>query len=122
VIGDVASWSWDGTTDICFPILLYVVYWSKLFCDVHVTHISKSYGDVTPKSDLGRTVVAIYAILVLNAIGGLLAVSKEYLESICRTSIKAVDSGGSSSSSGTTQDEPKTTVESETNTSSKKED
>ena len=53
------------------------------FCKQH----QHRYGDVTPKSDLGRLVVAIYAVLVLNAVGGLLGVSREYLESFCRTKI-----------------------------------
>jgi len=57
---------------------------STLLCKQQQQH---RYGDVTPKSDLGRVVVAIYAVLVLNAVGGLLGVSREYLESFCRTKI-----------------------------------
>ncbi len=38
--------------------------------------------------------VAIYAVLVLNAMGGLLGFCREYLESFCRTSVMNGEKSG----------------------------
>ena len=42
------------------------------------------YGDETPKSDLGKVLVALYAILVVNVMAVLLQPSKDFLENLCR--------------------------------------
>lgn len=42
------------------------------------------YGDETPKSDLGKVLVALYAILVVNVMAVLLQPSKDFLERLCR--------------------------------------
>jgi Ion channel len=42
------------------------------------------YGDETPKSDLGKVLVALYAILVVNVMAVLLQPSKDFLETLCR--------------------------------------
>lgn len=42
------------------------------------------YGNITPSSDMGRLALALYALLVVNVMGGFLDVSKGYLEDLCR--------------------------------------
>jgi Ion channel len=42
------------------------------------------YGDETPKSDLGKILVALYAILVVNVMAVLLQPSKDFFERLCR--------------------------------------
>lgn len=42
------------------------------------------YGDYTPKSDLGKLAVAVYAIMAVNVMAGILKPSRIYLENLCR--------------------------------------
>lgn len=44
------------------------------------------YGNITPTSDLGRFLLAIYAILACNVVGGFLDLGKGFLESFCLVS------------------------------------
>ena len=48
--------------------------------------LSKSYGDITPKTDLGKLAVAAYAVIIINVVGGLLQPARTYLEALCRVS------------------------------------
>jgi hypothetical protein len=42
-----------------------------------------SYGDLTPRSDVGKLAVAFYAIMVVNVVAGLLKPGRMYLEELC---------------------------------------
>ena len=54
------------------------------FYDYFMTGTTIGYGDITPSTDLGRLSLAIYAILVLNVMGGLLDITKNYLLRFCQ--------------------------------------
>ena len=41
------------------------------------------YGDLTPKTDAGRFLLALYAIANCNVMGGFLGLGREFLESYC---------------------------------------
>ena len=53
-----------------------------------ITGTTIGYGDVTPHSDVGKILVALYAILVINVMGGLLQPARRVLESLCRIGIR----------------------------------
>lgn len=42
------------------------------------------YGDLTPKSDVGKLAVAVYVVMVVNVVAGLLQPGRIYLEDLCR--------------------------------------
>jgi len=42
------------------------------------------YGDVTPRTDMGKIAIACYAIFVVNVMAVLLEPAREYLERMCR--------------------------------------
>ena len=44
---------------------------------------NKSYGDITPSTDIGRFAIAVYAILICNVMGGLLDEGRQLLETLC---------------------------------------
>jgi Ion channel len=48
-----------------------------------ITGTTIGYGDLTPNSELGKILVALYAILVVGVTGVLLEVSKERLIQFC---------------------------------------
>lgn len=41
------------------------------------------YGNLTPKTDAGRFLLALYAIANCNVMGGFLGLGREFLESYC---------------------------------------
>lgn len=41
------------------------------------------YGDISPKSDIGKIAVALYAILAINVMASVLEPAKEFLQSFC---------------------------------------
>ena len=41
------------------------------------------YGDITPRTDLGKLAVASYAVLMCGVVGALLQPAREFLESLC---------------------------------------
>src|SRR6056300_978691 len=41
------------------------------------------YGDLTPNTDAGRFLLALYAIANCNVMGGFLGLGREFLESYC---------------------------------------
>mmetsp|Transcript_15761 Transcript_15761/g.36202 ORF Transcript_15761/g.36202 Transcript_15761/m.36202 type:complete len:118 (-) Transcript_15761:103-456(-) len=43
------------------------------------------YGDVSPRSEVGKIAVAIYAILCINVVGALLEPARDFLEGFCKT-------------------------------------
>jgi hypothetical protein len=54
-----------------------------------ITGTTIGYGDVTPTSDVGKIAVALYAILVINVLSGLIQQPRRFLESLCR--VDAID-------------------------------
>uniref|UniRef100_A0A7S2IBQ3 Potassium channel domain-containing protein n=1 Tax=Helicotheca tamesis TaxID=374047 RepID=A0A7S2IBQ3_9STRA len=48
-----------------------------------ITGTTIGYGEMGPKTDVGRLVTAVFAILVINVVGGLLDPAKEFLSSFC---------------------------------------
>lgn len=69
-----------------------VIYQYRLFClflncgaisIVANPKICISYGDYTPKSDVGKLAVAGYALMAVNVMAGILKPSREYLENLC---------------------------------------
>mmetsp|Transcript_12038 Transcript_12038/g.20418 ORF Transcript_12038/g.20418 Transcript_12038/m.20418 type:complete len:208 (-) Transcript_12038:261-884(-) len=49
-----------------------------------ITGTTIGYGDISPRSDIGKLAVAAYAILVINVVGALLEPAKDFLESFCK--------------------------------------
>lgn len=45
------------------------------------------FGDMTPKTDLGKIAVAVYAIVAINTIGLLLAPARMVLERFCTVQV-----------------------------------
>jgi len=64
-----------------FPSHPSILLGSRIYCTVGTTI---GYGDATPKSDLGKVAVAVYAILVVNVVATLLQPGRRYLERLCR--------------------------------------
>lgn len=48
-----------------------------------ITGTTIGYGDISPKSDVGKLAVAVYAVLAVNVVASLLEPAKEYLQSFC---------------------------------------
>jgi hypothetical protein len=48
-----------------------------------ITGTTIGYGDLTPATDMGKMLVALYALLVVNVMGALLETGKEYLLRFC---------------------------------------
>lgn len=63
------------------------------FCIVTGTTIG--YGDIGPKTDMGKIATAVYAILVVNVVSALLEPAKGFLSRLCV--MKPTSSGGGSS-------------------------
>lgn len=49
-----------------------------------ITGTTIGYGDISPRSDIGKLAVAGYAILVINVVGALLEPARDFLESYCK--------------------------------------
>lgn len=52
-----------------------------------ITGTTIGYGDITPSSDEGKLAVALYAILVINVMGGLLRPAGDFLERLCHKTV-----------------------------------
>mmetsp|Transcript_39479 Transcript_39479/g.58002 ORF Transcript_39479/g.58002 Transcript_39479/m.58002 type:complete len:195 (+) Transcript_39479:168-752(+) len=50
-----------------------------------ITGTTIGYGDVSPKTDIGKLATSIFAILVTNVMGGLLEPAKDVLANFCRS-------------------------------------
>lgn len=53
-----------------------------------ITGTTIGYGDATPTTDIGKILVALYAIMVVNVWGSALQLSKEILMKFCMTPTK----------------------------------
>jgi Ion channel len=49
-----------------------------------ITGTTIGYGDITPTSDMAKIAVALYAIVVINVISGLIQEPRRFLENLCR--------------------------------------
>jgi hypothetical protein len=81
-----------------YMLFFHISYYASFLLSCFLLLLSR-YGDITPKSDEGRLCVAIYAVLSLNVMGGLLDVGREWADSFCRTTVPAVDTSVVASSS-----------------------
>jgi hypothetical protein len=61
-----------------------LVFPSLLFYFNTNTGTTIGYGDITPSSDLGRFSLALYALLIVNVMGGFLDVVRQQLEVFCQ--------------------------------------
>jgi hypothetical protein len=50
-----------------------------------ITGTTIGYGDLSPSSDLGKIAVAMYAIVMINVVGGLLQPAKIFFINLCNT-------------------------------------
>jgi len=48
-----------------------------------ITGTTIGYGDLTPRTDAGRFLLALYAIANCNVMGGFLGLGREFLEGLC---------------------------------------
>lgn len=55
---------------------------------IHSTGATIGYGDVTPKTDMGKIAVALYAITSVQAVAILLEPGRVFLEALCRVPSK----------------------------------
>ena len=52
-----------------------------------VTGTTIGYGDVTPKTDNGKLAAALYTLVAVNVVGGLLQPAADFLSKFCTTDI-----------------------------------
>ena len=64
----------------------FLLIHSRTLMEHNTTH---RFGDVTPSTDVGKIAVALYAILVINVVGGLLQPAGDFLERLCHKTVPA---------------------------------
>jgi len=65
-----------------FTISEEMFYSEAIYLSI-ITGTTVGYGDLAPQSDVGKILVAIYALFAVNVVGALLEPAKEYLLAFC---------------------------------------
>mmetsp|Transcript_27431 Transcript_27431/g.54889 ORF Transcript_27431/g.54889 Transcript_27431/m.54889 type:complete len:207 (+) Transcript_27431:223-843(+) len=85
-----------GTFALASGIVLFTYFEGMSIIDAAyftiITGTTVGYGDLGPKTDFGRLATALFAILVVNVIGGMLEPAKKYLSDLCVVSIERTES------------------------------
>lgn len=100
-----ASWKDRIPGGVLGPGLFALAFGTSLFMQIEemewnsavyfaiITGTTVGYGDIGPKTDHGRLATALFAILAVNVIGGMLEPAKRHLSELCMetptTGIKA---------------------------------
>jgi len=96
-----ASWKDRLPGGVVGPGLFALLFGTSLFMRIEemewnvaayfafITGTTVGYGDIWPKTDNGRLATALYAILAVNVIGGMLEPAKRHLSEFCMATPKA---------------------------------
>lgn len=74
---------------VIFTVLENFTYEDAMYASV-ITGTTIGYGEMTPSTEMGKILVAVYALMVVNVIGALLEDTKDMLVNWCAMQTPAV--------------------------------